>query len=65
MAALFKPYKITESQLSSLPIREGQMIITTDTKSIYLDISSTSRIKAGSGNIPAITLKTWTSDDMQ
>lgn len=41
------------------------MIITTDTKSIYLDISSTSRIKAGSGNIPAITLKTWTSDDMQ
>lgn len=35
--ALFKPYKILSSQLDSLPIAEGQLIITTDTQSIYLD----------------------------
>lgn len=43
--ALFKPYKILNSQLSSLPVREGQLIITTDDKAIYLDISNSQRIK--------------------
>lgn len=43
--ALFKPYKILNSQLSSLPVREGQLIFTTDDKAIYLDISSSQRIK--------------------
>lgn len=43
--ALFKPYKILNSQLSSLPVKEGQLIITTDDKAIYLDITNSQRIK--------------------
>lgn len=43
--AKFKPYKITESQLSSLPIVEGQLIFVTDKEAIYLDVNSTKRVK--------------------
>ena len=43
--AMFKPYKILSSQLSSLPIKEGQFIITTDTAEMYVDVSASSRIK--------------------
>jgi hypothetical protein len=43
--ALFKPYKGLSSQLESLPIREGQFIITTDTNALYIDISNSSRIR--------------------
>lgn len=35
--ALFKPYKVLSTQLSSLPVVEGQMIIVTDTQEIYVD----------------------------
>lgn len=42
--ALFKPFKITENQLNSLPINEGQLIFTTDTKKIFFDIDDTERI---------------------
>ena len=42
--ALFKPFKITENQLNSLPITAGQLIFTTDTKKIFFDIDDTERI---------------------
>ena len=35
--AQFKPYKVLSTQLSSLPIVEGQLVIVTDTQEIYLD----------------------------
>lgn len=41
--AVFKPYKVLSSQLSSLPIKEGQFIITTDTNQIFVDLSSSIR----------------------
>lgn len=47
--ALFKPYKITSNKLSSLPIKEGQFIIVTDTEEIYVDKSASERIKLGGG----------------
>ena len=43
--AIFKPYKITSSQLENLPIAEGQFIVTTDTNKIYLDESASNRIE--------------------
>lgn len=42
--AQFKPCKIASNKLNSLPIIEGQLIITTDTKKIYLDASNSNRI---------------------
>ena len=42
--AKFKPYKILESQLDSLPIKEGQFILTTDTKKLYSDTAAYTRI---------------------
>lgn len=42
--AKFKPYKILESQLDSLPIQEGQFILTTDTKKLYSDTAANTRI---------------------
>jgi hypothetical protein len=42
--ALFQPYKIDDSNLSSLPIKEGQYILTTGGKA-YFDNSDTSRIQ--------------------
>lgn len=43
--AQFKPYKLTKANLGSLPMAEGQLIITTDTKEIYLDTNASTRIK--------------------
>lgn len=43
--ALFKPYKITSDKLEDLAIQEGQIIITTDTKKLYVDVSNTERIE--------------------
>lgn len=43
--AIFKPYKVENNQLSSLPVTEGQFIVTTDTKKIYLDKDSSNRIE--------------------
>lgn len=42
--AQFKPYKLTSQQLANLTKAEGQLIITTDTKKLYLDTSATERI---------------------
>lgn len=42
---IFKPYKILSTQLESLPIQAGQLIVTTDTHFIYIDISDTERIQ--------------------
>lgn len=41
--ALFKPYRVTSSQLSSLPILDGQLILVTDTQEMYLD-NNTDRV---------------------
>ena len=41
--ALFKPYKILSNKLSSLPVKEGQLIIITDTGDIYVDLSDSER----------------------
>lgn len=46
--ALFKPYKITSDKLEDLTIQEGQIIITTDTKKLYVDVSATERIEVTS-----------------
>ena len=43
--ALFKPYKILSSQLNSLPIIEGQFIVTTDDGSLYVDINNSTRLR--------------------
>ena len=43
--ALFKPYKITSDKLADLSIQEGQIIITIDTKKLYVDVSNTERIE--------------------
>lgn len=43
--AQFKPYKLLKADLDSLPMAEGQLIITTDTKEIYLDTNASTRIK--------------------
>lgn len=42
--AQFKPYRITQAQLNSLAIKEGQFICTTDTGRMYLDVTNTERI---------------------
>lgn len=52
--AYFRPYKILQSQLASLPIREGQLILVKDTKQIYLDISASDRIQMYSDEIARI-----------
>lgn len=41
--AKFKPFKVTSSQLKSLPIVEGQLIFVTDTFQTFLDINGTTR----------------------
>lgn len=52
--ALFKPYKIQSSQLNSLPKKEGQLIVTTDDKALYIDISNSQRIKVYSDELARI-----------
>lgn len=42
--AEFKPYQILSTQLDTFPIKQGQFILTTDTKMLYVDISETERI---------------------
>lgn len=41
--AMFKPYRIQSSQLNSLPIVDGQFIITTDTNQVYVDLEGNTR----------------------
>lgn len=43
--AQFKPYHITEAQLLQLPIKEGQFIVLTDAKKMYLDVSNSNRME--------------------
>lgn len=47
--AMFKPYKVLSTQLSSLPIVDGQLVIVTDTQEIYLD-SNAGRILISSAD---------------
>lgn len=49
--ALFKPYKILSSALNSLPINEGQIIVTTDDQSLYIDAANNQRIKIGTTDL--------------
>ena len=46
--AKFKPFKVTSSQLKSLPIVEGQLIFVTDTSQTFLDINGTTRTEFSS-----------------
>lgn len=46
--ALFKPYKITSDKLADLPVREGQIIVTTDTHRLFVDVSATERMEVTS-----------------
>jgi hypothetical protein len=48
--ALFKPYKIKNSELEKLTKKEGQIIFLTDTKEIYIDMDNNSRIKINFNN---------------
>lgn len=41
--AIFKPYRVTSSQLNSLPIVDGQFIIVTDTNKVYVDLENNTR----------------------
>ena len=41
--AMFKPYRVTSSQLNSLPIVDGQYIVVTDTNQVYLDMEDNTR----------------------
>lgn len=43
--AEFKPIKCTEAQMNSKAKSEGQIFFTTDTKKIYLDTNSTTRLE--------------------
>ena len=42
--ALFKPIKTTDTSLTSLAIKEGQLILTTDTNKLYFDIDASHRV---------------------
>lgn len=41
--AKFKPYRVTSSQLNSLPIVDGQYIVVTDTNQVYVDLNNNTR----------------------
>lgn len=52
--AAFKPIKTTSTKLSTIAIKEGQMILCTDTGLLYFDASATSRVAvAGESDIAA------------
>lgn len=51
MAVLFKPYKMTSTDMENLAISEGQFIICTDTGRMYLDINSTTRLPVGGTDV--------------
>ena len=37
----FRPYRMSKSQLANFPCKAGQLIFTTDTKRLYIDVTST------------------------
>lgn len=52
---IFKPIKVTSAQLNSLSLQNGQFIITTDTKKIYVDMDNERKLfnaeVGGSGSV--------------
>ena len=54
--ALFKPVKTTNTRLSSLSIKEGQLILVTDTKKLYFDISSSQRILVSGDSVVSFSV---------
>ena len=42
--SLFRPYKLTKTNITNLPISEGQCIFSTDTNELFLDVNNSSRI---------------------
>lgn len=46
--SLFNPCKLTSDKLNDLPIKEGQLIVTTDTQKLYVDVNPTTRIEVKS-----------------
>lgn len=61
--AKFEPYRILESQLTDLPIIEGQFIITSDTGKIYIDVDSKTRKEYGTDNGNFIFYKVNADED--
>lgn len=57
--AIFKPYKILSAELDSLPILEGQYIITTDNGKQYLDIDSYTRLELNQSDNSEFKIFTW------
>lgn len=44
-------YKINQAQMGDLPKKEGQLILTTDTKKLFLDNDASTRLEIGSYNL--------------
>lgn len=44
-------YKINQAQMGDLPKKEGQLILTTDTKKLFLDNNASTRLEIGSYNL--------------
>ena len=42
---MIKPFETTDAKLETIPIQEGQMLYTTDTLKIYLDIDDNTRLE--------------------
>lgn len=61
--AKFKPFRVLESQLNDLPIVDGQMIITTDTNKIYIDIDTVRKEYSGT-EIDLIAITNEEIDEM-
>lgn len=57
---LFKPYRTTQDSLSKIPYKAGQLIFTTDTKRIYIDISdvASGRLLVSADSFINVTLGT-------
>jgi hypothetical protein len=47
--AVFKPYRVSSDRLNSLPIKDGQFIITSDTGKTYFD-NGTTRVEINKYN---------------
>ena len=50
--ALFQPCKITSSQLNSVSINEGQLIVTIDDGNLYMDVNNNTRKQIAKDGVP-------------
>ena len=63
--SLFRPYKLTKTQINNLPLSEGQCIFSTDTNELFLDINNSSRIPVVKNMVKtfSIAAAAWTQID--